>query len=183
MDTQQFKVTKSNVESYKLRHPSGGCWADITIDATGESGRIQIASDFGSWQNFWSHCGMPFKSFLLKVDMDYVARKFSAKSFFDADQNIKSARFQILTSRKEGVIDAEYARCCFDDLKNLEGECTDSATHFHALVNSTENLHHFYYDGGFSAITTYDPGFKHFWKKIWPAFLDELRKESAVLTE
>ena len=57
MKTQlELTVTKSTVEVYKIRS-NEFAWADITIDASGNKGRISIASDYGSWQNYWGACG------------------------------------------------------------------------------------------------------------------------------
>ena len=79
IDNKKYTVTKSTCEVYKLRHECGMYWADITLDCASKSGRIQIASDYGSWQNFWSCCGCSFKEFLTRLDMQYTAGKFGAE--------------------------------------------------------------------------------------------------------
>lgn len=177
MKNEKYKISKSTVECYKLRHPSGIYWADITVDAAGEQGRIQIASEFGDWQYFWSSCGVPFKTFLEGLEMDYVARKFGAKDHFDAEYNIKRLKNYVIELRREESIYFETARKIWDELISIEEECTDDVNHFYHLINSTDNLFALYYDG-FDICKTYNPGFKQFWKKVWKAFVEELKRES-----
>ena len=81
MDTK-FTTTRSTVECYKIRSDRG-LWADITIDANGKAGRVQIASDYGSWENYWGACGSEFKEFLCGLDIDYAAGKFGESKWFD----------------------------------------------------------------------------------------------------
>ncbi len=177
MSSVKFTIEKSNAEYYKIRHLSGCYWADITIVASGESGRIQIASDFGDWQNFWSHCGMSFKKFLLKVDMDYVARKFGAKNYFDADFNIDQLKKEVINMRRNENLSATAARDIWDEIKSdLVDECSNNADHYINIIHQTEHIVHLYYDG-YDVHKTYDPGFLQFWQKIWPVFLSELEKE------
>ena len=79
IDNKKYSINKTQCEVYKLRHECGMYWADITVDSGEKSGRIQIASDYGSWQNYWSCCGCSFKEFLTKLDMQYTAGKFGAE--------------------------------------------------------------------------------------------------------
>jgi hypothetical protein len=82
MDKSKYTIEKSQCEVYILRRREGSeYWADITVHCNNNAGRIQIASDYGSWQNYWGHCACPFKEFLIKLsrDMDYAATKFRAK--------------------------------------------------------------------------------------------------------
>ena len=52
----QYTVTKTTVEKYTIRHSTGRYWADIVLDCGVNSGRIQVASDFGDWQYFFGAC-------------------------------------------------------------------------------------------------------------------------------
>lgn len=83
-----YAVTKTHVECYKLRRPgTGDGWADITLDVNGNAGRIQIASDYGSWEHYWGSCGCPFKEFLINLskDIHYAAGKFGEGKWFDQE--------------------------------------------------------------------------------------------------
>ena len=103
MKTENMTIEKTTVECYRLRH-SSGMWADITIDANKETGRIQIASDYGSWQNYWGSCGKPFKLFLQSLDKYYVAGKFGASKWFDAVKTVAEYRAVIKENIKDGYI-------------------------------------------------------------------------------
>ena len=174
---EKMKITKSTVECYKIRDLKEG-WADITIDAKDEYGRISIASDFGNWQYFWSHCGMPFKRFLTTVDKDYVARKFGAKGFLDVDSTIKNYKETLIESRRFGM-DKKKARKIYDEIKFLEKHWTGQ-TEFEIVISTLPNLMS-YWDGMPEASKTYHPLFSRFWDEIWIEFVAHLKTESTEL--
>ncbi len=93
IDNKKYKITKSTCEVYKLRHECGMYWADITLDCGEKSGRIQIASDYGTWQNYWGCCGCSFKEFLTRLDVEYTAGKFRARNAEDREITPQFKRF------------------------------------------------------------------------------------------
>lgn len=167
--SDKYTISKSTVECYKIRHTSGMYWADISVDANGKQGRITIASDFGSWQNYWGACGSNFKEFLCGLDQHYVAGKFGADKHFDADATVKSYRETMATlSRRD------------KDIVLLEiNHLADNYAHkdeFMMALNDMPGIKGMY-EGCPDFVYTITPGFKQFWEKVWPVFVEELKKE------
>lgn len=174
MDQQDFSITKSTVESYKIRHKTGLYWADINIDAQGSRGRVQIASDYGNWQNFWGACGKGgFKLFLIQIDMHYAADKFGADRYFDVHKTLEGYRSTIIEHRKHDWINAETARSLFNECKELEDY--QHKEEFVMEVWQSKELLRFFETPDIS----YDisPQFKKFWKDVWPVFTNTLNEE------
>jgi len=176
----EYTIEKSTVENYKIRHPSGMYWADITIDDNGTAGRIQIASDYGNWQNYWSHCGMLFKEFLIGLGIDYSANKFGCNKYFDLEVNIKNVKNHVIEMRKENFITKDQARKLFDEIKELDVDGIPDANSFYVTINNTQHLREMYYSGDFDIVTSTDPGYEQFWKNVWPVFITELQNEKQL---
>jgi len=166
MEEIKYSIKKTTVESYKVRCDSF-YWADITIDADGKMGRIQIVSDFGSWQNYWGACGCSFKEFLQKINIDYAADKFGAHKWFDLDRTIISLKERIndYTDDKEDLL---------KELESLESSSgKDEFIHIMHNCDEIMKMENYYPD----MIYSIEPGFKRFWKEVWPVFTNQLSKE------
>lgn len=179
--TTQFTVSKTNVECYKLRHESGLYWADITIDDEGESGRIQVASDFGDFQHYWRECGKPFKEFLIKIGIDYAASKFRQDDWFDYDGTINRYKSSIIVARMQEHLDYKEARKMYDEIKEIENECSHFEDQFIAAICEKKTLMS-YFDHCPELSRDISPQFKRFWKMVWPVFIEELKKELTLTT-
>lgn len=170
-------VTKTTCELYKLRGLPHMGWADISIDAAEEHGRISVSSDYGNFANFWSHCGGPFKPFLASLDIGYFAGKIGMNKWFDHDKTMKSLRSDVLGWRKEKTIDKDLAREFWDKLEELQYEGNE-----HAFCNIAYNCDPLWarYDAcDFPLYYTIDPMFRNFWENCWPVFLKALEDENA----
>lgn len=169
MEKVKYRISKSNVECYKIRCDSF-YWADINIDASGNTGRIQIASDFGDWQYYWGSCGCPFKEFLAGLNIDYVAGKFGANKWFDLDGTIKSLKETIKYFRPDKELKSEL----MGEIKNLENSSGENEfVHImHDCDRIMEMTNHCP-----DMVYGISPGFKRFWKEIWPVFIKEIQKE------
>jgi len=166
-------ITKSNIESYKIRYDDKFYWADINIDAGESSGRIQISSDFGDYQYYFGSCGMMFKEFLCKIEMDYLSRKFGQSDWFDLDatiNNLKSRIFEYTDSK-----DKQIRQELLDELSNLE-ESSSIEEFICKMNNSTLILQMEDYNP--HVYKTINPVFKNFWTHIWIPFINELKKEN-----
>lgn len=183
MKPEEYTVTiNTNIVCYRLRHPSGMYWADITIDAAegAEEGRIFIASDFGSWQRYWSHCGEPFRKALMGMGIDYVAGKFGEDEYLMFDETMKWYRENILQARKEERLTAKESRLMFDELKDVEEVSCDDLKDFkyYMYYNCPALMKYYNYD--VHAITGTSPRFKKFWESCWKVLMEEFRKEAIV---
>jgi len=175
MKEGKFTIKKTTVECYKIRHESNSYWADITVDANESTGRIQIASDFGSWENYWGACGKSFKSFLISLNIDYVAGKFGADKWFDEVATIKQFKREVLEYRKDDSITAEVARKIWNEIIDLE-EVGSYENEFSMRLFNGEEIMRFY-DYCPHLIRDISPLFRRFWNEIWPVFVEELKKE------
>jgi len=163
-------TTKSTVECYKIRGLAHGAWADITVDADANTGRIQIASDYGSWENYWGACGCPFKEFLIGLDMHYAAGKFGAGRWFDHEATINAIKADI----DEYARDDEERNGMMEEWAALE-DCTE-VNSFCMIAFQSDYLRKLW-DTGPDIKKTIDPSFRKFWENAWPVFIEELKKE------
>lgn len=169
-----FTCTKTSVECYKFRG-FRDYWADITIDANGRQGRIQIASDYGAWQYYWGAAGPSFKEFLPTLGIDYVASKFGCDKHFDDVATKESWIVTIKESFDSGGIDQ-------DDYDNLlqEIEEIDSDTEEGFRIALSDGAHVFeFFDHMPYFAYRIEPLFQRFWDEVWPCFIEELKKELA----
>lgn len=174
----EYEIIKSTVECYKLRHTSGMYWADINVDAKDKTGRIQIASDYGDWQFYWSSCGSTFKQFLTELNIEYVAGKFGEGRHFDITRTIKLNKEIVLEHRKEESISAIQARTMWTELEELENYC-DTEKEFYNEWYNKEELPKFFEEMP-DTVDGINPRFKVFWDNCWSVFCEELKKEIAI---
>lgn len=165
METK-YTTTKSTVECYKIRGEKG-LWADITVDANGKTGRLQIASDFGSWQYYWGACSSNFKDFLIGLNIDYVASKFGESKWFDLDKTILSLKNQINEYTKYDPID-ELKNELLSELKILEDETSCKEEFIQKMWDSPKIMQ--MSDQTPDLATSISPSFQNFWNTIWQEF-------------
>lgn len=178
----EYQVTKSTVECYKIRHPSGMYWADITVDGKDRQVRIQIASDYGDFQYYWGACGPNYKDFLQKIGIDYAASKFGESRWFDHDKTIAGWKHQILESRRNGTLEESEARGIYDEIKELESDYWhDERAFVDSAMSKKKMVKFFDYDGLCSVVHDITPQFKKFWATAWQVFLNELTKEKELV--
>jgi len=169
---QKITTTKTTVECYKVRG-SRGLWADLTIDMNGKSGRIQIASDYGSWQNYWGSCGEQFKDFLIGLNIEYASGKFGADKWFDLEKTISSMARTITEYADSKEQKAEL----FNELRQLK-DCSGKEEFISVVQNCDKimELNNHCPD----ICHSINPMFQRFWDECWPHFLNVLREEIAV---
>ena len=174
---KQFKITKSTVEQYKIRHESGMYYADIVLDHNGEKGRIQIASDYGSWQNYWGSCGCSFKEFLTRIDMWYFAGKVGENNWLDFEATKNKMYQDIKEARMCRQIDAEEAKEICMEAKHVFDSANSKSAYEHLIYNS-EKIWKLYQDPSSIPVETgISPQFKRFFNEAWAAFIEEIKKE------
>lgn len=171
-----FTVTKKMAEKYQVRHTSGGYWADIVLDSGENSGRVQVASDFGDWQYYWGACGEDFKTFLIGLDMDYVAGKTGNDQYFDLENTLASYRRDVLEERESGAVDFDLAVCLLDQIGSLDAVSDENEFCQKLRADCPDLLA--YYDYCPTIERSVSPLFKRFWEEIWGVFIDYLKKEN-----
>lgn len=172
-----FKIVKTTVECYKMRHTNGMYWADITIDSGDHSGRISISSDYGNWANFWNSCGSSFKDFLCSINIGYFAGKVGEDRWFDIDKTIAMYKRKVIQDRKDDNIDQDQARTMFKEIESLE-ECNTQEYFIHCMFSCKSLVD--LYDGCPDTVTSINPLFQKFWDGPWQEFIAELKKEKTL---
>ena len=169
-----LKITQYKVDVYKIDCPAG--WANITIDASEQQGRISIASSHGNWSNYWGHCRMPFEEFLCGINMEYAADKFGCGSYLDCGATIQEIKRDLLELRRNNpnAISRETARDAWEDIYSLEG--IDSADHFYTTYYYTETLSTILSSDCPTIHTSVHPQFEYFWESIWGHFVTYLKE-------
>lgn len=176
IDNSKFSIEKSQCELYKIRHGSGMYYADITIDHKGATGRIQIASDYGSWQNYWGSCGCGFKKFLTQLDIHYTAGKFGANDWFDFDATIKGMKKTIKDYMEDGSLSEEEAKELLEEVKSLD-DCIDIHEYYNRVYHQCHKLLSFFDAADFPCVKDVTPQFKRFWNEAWAVFIEQMKKE------
>ena len=173
----QFTTTKTMVEKYTIRHSTGKYWADIVLDCGVNSGRIQVASDFGDWQYFFGACGAGLKKFLIGLDLDYLAEKTGNDQYFDLKNTLATYRRDIDSDLKAGAIDADLAACLRDQVESLETIPDENENEFFLKfrVDCPDLLAYYNYIPATERIIS--PQFKAFWTNIWSVFVEHLKAE------
>ena len=106
-----YNIQKEEVTVYRLRQSkTSDGWADITIDGSGKQVRVSVSSDYGNWSYYWGACGNNYKSFLIGLDMHYVAGKTINDNYFDLERTLKGIRSEILEHRREEELTKDEAR-------------------------------------------------------------------------
>jgi hypothetical protein len=172
MKTKTFTIEKSAVECYKIRNSE--VWADITIDANESTGRIQIASDYGSWQYYWGACGKPFKQFLTELDKYYAASKFGASRWFDSEKTVAEYRAVIKENANDGYISKKKKIDALAELQCLE-ESSCKEEFCRNLEDCSEIMR--IYDHCPALVYGIDPSFDKFWSILWPVFINHIKRE------
>lgn len=175
--TAPTTIIKTTIECYKLRHLPHGTWADISVDANGNAGRIQISSDYGDWQYYWAACGMPFKEFLISLqDLQYVASKFKEADQFDGPATVGMYRRMIIESRRLDELDEKKARLLWDETVELESRASDLPSFDTAIIDVCPRLYE-WMDYCPEYRTTISFMFRRFWEEAWPVFIAALQHE------
>lgn len=175
----EFNITKETVQVYKLRPAKAGAggWAYITIDAHKSGGRIQIASDYGSWQYYWGAAGENFKKFLIGLDIHYVAGKFGCGRHFDFDKTIIFWKREILRCRRDMSLDAEQARELYNEVKNVEENGPMNGSDLQWYTRQFAEKWMKLNDYMPETVHVILPAFQRFWDTTWQAFKEVLQKE------
>ena len=172
-----IKITKSTKEVYYLR--TDEYFADISIDEddSGKGGSLSIAADYGNSHHYWGACGMPFKQFLCKIGIDYVAGKFSLGKEIDEKATILQWKKDVIKSMRDGDIDMQETRAIWDSIKELDGTVGSvGESYFMAELSHHAELLRYYYHHP-PIITGITDNFKDFWERLWLPFLEHLKQE------
>ena len=86
-------MTKGVVENYKLQFENGHS-SIIKISDEINNGKVEVYSEYGHYVAFCENIRMPFKRYLLTLDMDYFAILSGQHDFIDVEATFKNFREQ-----------------------------------------------------------------------------------------
>lgn len=174
-ELKDFSINRTKCELYKIRHKSGMYWADITLDYTESTGRIQIASDYGDWQNYWGACGCGFKEFLTRLDIFYTAGKFGCSNWFDINKTIEVLTEAINERFEQEDIDADKRDSLLAEVEKLSG--CGQHEYWSLMSYDLEELGSFFEPCEIPNETGITPQFRQFWNEAWAVFIEQLKSE------
>ena len=174
----EFTCKKSTVEKYDIRWNRGE-WAIFTIDNS--CGGMTCHSSFGDWNYSWpKHGRESFKHFIIELEKDwqYLLRKV-AEPVFDFDESIKRWKEKIIDYRRDGSIDKEAARECWQVISDCESDGVEEEWYCYCKVaeNSTIREHFLNAWETFGGVKTFPPAAMTFGKVICPMLCKILREE------
>jgi hypothetical protein len=205
-----MSVTKTTgAEVYSVKN--AGEWATIIVRSWAEPtqdgemrhrGELLINSTFGSWSNYWSAPGVPFKQFLAGVEFDYLMSKLMGRELEEHDgySTFNHLKARILLMRRKGQIDKEAASWIWREVderhESLEGDverfvdacesileeakCLWSTKHTHYVMDELSEL---FDEPWLHTKTRVNPTARGFWRDIWGEFVKVIEDEIVAETE
>ena len=175
--SSEFTCKKSTVEKYDIRWNRGE-WALFTIDL--ETNTMQCHSSFGDYAYTWSSPGESFKRFLIGLEKDcgYLLNKVS-RPVFDFDESIKRWKKMIIDYRRDGSIDKEAARDCWQVVVDCESYGVEEEGYCYSIVADSSTITEHFFDAWetFAGVKTFPAAAMTFGKVIWPMLCKVLREE------
>ena len=201
------KITGADVYSVSNRHEWATivvrCWQDEGADGKlRHRGEILINSTFGSWANFWSAPGMPFKRFLIGLDFGSCMQKLMGRDLQEHDgaATLKALRRSVLEARRLRRLDKKAAAWVWQEIDDRSGSLSDNVESFvsacgdiqrdageswnRKLVGDcADEIGDLFTEPWYMTETRDNPQAVGFWRDIWPEFTQALRAEMAVELE
>lgn len=161
-----------------------GDWANPKAEgkAATYSGELLVHSSFGNFSYTWRYCALPFKQFLATIDQDSFMRKCLGDAYreYSGNETVLKLKRALLQLRRAGVYSADRARDAWDSFCVQLDEAETSESGFYRAVKdvcgASTPL------GDAEAYLCYQPNPQAlgFWNKLWPDFVEELKKELAL---
>ena len=144
---------------------------------TSYSSQLTAHTSFGVVGYYWSAMGCPAKEFFSKLSMDYLGSKlWEADSYlFDCDKTLQNIRGNLLTERRQRLLDKDEAMAIWDDLLSLE-QCSSQSEFLHMmadLAHTDEWLPVSEVPFG----TRPNPQLVGFFEKLWPGFVRAIQQD------
>lgn len=141
-------------------------------------GIVHAQTDWGDYCHRWGSIGKEsLEAFLLDLNSYYVGIKFCGSPKELDDEAIKKEiKREILKLRREGKIESDIARECYDDCVDMDLECS-ADTYFATFPTS---IYDHIYDGDHSNIPFHRKytGWQHvFINDIFPTFQKYLKEQ------
>jgi len=167
--------SKSACELYRIW--AKGQYAAISLvawenpDRTTFGGELLVHTSIGDFGNMWPRCPVPFRQFLLGLDLEafMTACCSQAHLAFDGAAAVNKVRQAILAHRRSRRITAETACALWGEIEFSAESAARSELHFRTAVASicTADTILGPADG---YLKTPSPQVRFFWDEMWPEF-------------
>lgn len=148
---------------YSVPPTKFGEWGIFLLDSTGF---FAVVSDYGNFAHLWTHHGCAdFREFLLDLEPDYLCSKLGTKNVLDEKMSLQLIRETLEQSEEPLEVEWEL----LEDLQSrgLENGFQEWSENT-LLQPSYEYLCY-----------TYSLDLRHFAEKVYPRFVELLRKDLA----
>lgn len=174
---EEFTYTKSTSERYDIRPKSGYGWGIFIIDKNG--GVFHCQSDYGDYSYRWPcHGRESLKHFLCEIDTQYLLNKVASRDYFDRDKAFESWKKTIIKLRREGDCTKQQARAAWDyihsELEGCESYDVCCEKMWSRAIQDIAGPEWWY---TFELEKDYSPQALAFAHKLWPMFIDVLKRE------
>jgi hypothetical protein len=176
-----IKKDIAHVYRVRIEKPLYG-WANITIREWPNGGSIDVQSDYGNYAYSWNSIGdRTLREFLCGLDYHYFMGKTrGGGQMFSLKESIQELRKNVITRRRDGDMDKESARECWDHIKFISEHSGDTADAFSREFEGAYWFVDKLYGGEYMDIPFCEvdnPECVAFWERIWPIICAEWKKE------
>lgn len=179
-------MPKSSIECY--RYAKNGEWATIAVsenwfyDKTQHHGEILVHSSYGNFCNSWINTGIPFKKFLIKMDMEAFGRKTMGlnDTVIDCERTRHELINQLFIYRRDHEVDKYHCRVIYDDITRATwDDVNEYYSWFYSFVVEYEyDCPQFGMDSPDDFLVDKpNPQLVGFWNELWSLFANELKEE------
>ncbi len=135
-----------------------------------DDGYFSTVSDWGSYAYWWSAAGDCFRSFLTRINPDYLLGKIAPQQSYDGPATCKTVKRHILDMRRDGDIGRDTARQEWEFLR--ENNWLDNREDFAYWIRDTEIEEPWTF-----AEQSHDSDAVGFAEKAWPRIQAVIRAE------
>lgn len=179
-------MSKTNIECY--RYVNDGEWATIAIsddwfyNKNQYHGEILIHSSFGNFCNSWTNTSIPFKKFLIKMNMTTFGHKTMGRddTVIDSYATNEALIKQLFKYRREMQVEKHDCRMMYQDITCESWyDVNEYYSWFYSFTSEYElECTQFSMDSPDEFLVEQpNPQLVGFWEKIWALFVNDLKGE------
>ena len=176
----QHEIVKNTTETYSLRGDK--ClWAKINLDINQQSVNVMISSDYGSYNYYWTHCGISPKKFLISLDMHYAMKKLmgGTDNLYQPDWESRSVSLKkiIIEARRDNRLSKDEAKKAWREIVDIMHDSNDENLYYERIWHHELADKLFYDMEDIPADTKLKSSVTDFWEDIWIPFTKYLKTE------
>jgi hypothetical protein len=175
----QKKVTKSQVDIYRVPASHGEGWGNITVDSGDQSVSILADTDYGVFSHYWPNCGMEPKSFLCGLSFRSAMDKLTGGKVKvpDPSKYAREIKLSVLSAYQNESLTKKKAKQALSDMLGYLDEYAQGEILFYHLYNHDDFEAVFGDFEGMPSSTMVSPSAQSFWDDVWLPFIQSLKEE------